>query len=220
MNPLPSCREIRNERVRTFMAHYDIELAKEPDGAGKRAAMIAGYSEKTAAAQASRMLRLPGVRDALAAARKERERRLEVSLAEMVGRHALIARSDLRQAFTKGGALLPIEAWPDELAAAVQSVEVTTRRTGEVDENGHPIYENVHKIKLEPKTPAQSNLIRVFGGYDGRRPGDDSEQESGERPLSELELAKMICLLLAKVRQRGETIEHQPQPQHGGAHAP
>lgn len=91
--------------------------------------------------------------------------RAEVSVARIVEELARIGFSDLRKAFTPGGSLRDPSEWDDATAAAISSVEVTTRPTGERDDDGRAIVERIHKIKLWDKNSALEKLAKHLGMF-------------------------------------------------------
>jgi len=73
-----------------------------------------------------------------------------------------LAFSDLRNCLTESGQLKNPNDWDDDTAAAIGSLEVTTRPSG-VDENGNRTIEHVHKIKTWDKNSALEKLGKHFG---------------------------------------------------------
>lgn len=91
--------------------------------------------------------------------------RAEVSVARIIEELARIGFSDLRKAFTPAGSLRDPSEWDDATAAAISSIEVITRPTGERDDDGRAIVENVHKIKLWDKNSALEKLAKHLGMF-------------------------------------------------------
>ncbi|MFB1482259.1 terminase small subunit [Corallococcus sp. RDP092CA] len=89
-----------------------------------RAARAAGYSERTAESQGSRMLRNVKVLEAVAAAQTARAERVEVKADDVLRELLLIARTDIGDAFSPTGALLPLKEMPAHLRRAISSIEV------------------------------------------------------------------------------------------------
>ncbi|MHA7631644.1 terminase small subunit [Corallococcus sp. M7] len=84
----------------------------------------AGYSERTAESQSSRMLRNVKVLEAVAAAQKARAERVEVKADDVLRELLLISRTDIGDAFSPTGALLPLKELPAHLRRAISSIEV------------------------------------------------------------------------------------------------
>lgn len=119
---------------------------------GTKAAIRAGYAEKSAVNQASRLLTNEYIcsqikqlmEDRLQAARVDKD----LVLSELVK----IAKADIRKLFNENGGLLPVNEWPDDIAGAVASVEVD-EIFGNVGPEKMQIGE-VKKIKLWKKEKA------------------------------------------------------------------
>lgn len=89
-----------------------------------KAAIEAGYSERTASQAASRMTKKPEIIRILSILRGEREERLQVKQDNVLREIGRIALVDPRLAFDDNNALLPPKDWPDEIAAAISSIKV------------------------------------------------------------------------------------------------
>lgn len=133
------------EKQRLFVHEYLVDLN------ATQAAIRAGYSEKTAQEQSSRLLSNVMVKEAVQKAMDERSERVEVTADRVLEELAKLGFADIRKVFTEGGHLRDIASLPDEIAAAVSSVEVVTRPDGEVDENGNRGVEYVHKLRFWDK---------------------------------------------------------------------
>lgn len=77
---------------------------------------------------------------------------------------ARLAYSDIRELFDDAGRILPIRDWPDDIAAAVSSIEVVRRNLTV----GDGTQEQVHKIRLWDKGPNLGLLFRHLGLLDGK----------------------------------------------------
>jgi phage terminase small subunit len=138
-----------------FVNEYLIDLN------ATQAAIRCGYSAKTAEAQGSRLLRNVKIAAAVEKAMAQRAERTEITADRVLQELAKIGFSDVRKIFTAGGALLNPVDMDDEMAAAVQSVEVITRRKpGDEKE-----VEEVHKIKLNDKLGALTQIGRHLGMF-------------------------------------------------------
>lgn len=92
-------------------------------GNGTQAAIKAGYSQKTAKEQASRLLAHVDVVKLIRAGQERLARKFELSTDAVLCELAKLAHSDARQLFTIEGQLLPPHLWPDGAAAAVASIK-------------------------------------------------------------------------------------------------
>jgi hypothetical protein len=135
---------------------------------------------------------------------RARELRTAVTIDDTVLRLARIAKADIRDFFTPAGHLLHPDEWPEDIATAVQSVDVVTRRTSEKDEDGHPIIEEVTKIRLEPRKAALDSILRHLGGFNGNAGAHGEEHDAPA--LSELEFATMIRFLFEEVKRKQGTM--------------
>lgn len=101
-----------------FVDEYLIDLN------ATQAAIRAGYSEKTANEQASRMLANVNIQQLIQNAINNRSIKTEITQERVLLEIARLAFNDPRKAFDKNGAILPIKEWPDEVAAAVSSIKI------------------------------------------------------------------------------------------------
>jgi len=100
------------------------------------------------------------------------EERTEINIAETLRELSLILRSDLRKVFDEDGALLPPSKWPDDVAAAVQSVKVVELAGGmkiDMGEEGGgvqhiPMY--TKEVKLWDKVAAIDKAMRHLGLFE------------------------------------------------------
>lgn len=140
-----------------------------------QAAIRAGYSRKTAEQQGPRLLGNVGVAAAIAAAQAARSKRTEITQDRVLAELAKIGFSDLRKTMTKGGSLMDPQAWDDETAGAIAAIEVVTRPSGDVDEDGNRAVEHVHKIKAWDKLSALEKLGKHLGMFkDGTTAPDEA----------------------------------------------
>lgn len=140
-----------------FVDEYLIDLN------AKQAAIRAGYSEKTAQEQSSRLLSNVKVSAVIQEAMQARQARTHVTQDRVLLELARLGLSDIRSAFTEAGHLKSIHELGDELAPAVSSVKVVTRPGAEVDKNGNREVEYVHEIKLWDKNSAIDKLMKHMG---------------------------------------------------------
>ena len=130
---------------------------------GTKAAIRAGYSKKSASVTASRLLSNANVQTAIFKAMDERSRRTEITADRVLKEIAAMSFVDIRDIFTPAGNLKSIDTLSDDAAAAVVSVEVVVRPTGETDEDGHKEVEHVHKIRLGDKLKGLEMLCKHLG---------------------------------------------------------
>jgi phage terminase small subunit len=107
-----------NERQAKFVKEYLLDLN------ATKAAIRAGYTEKSAFVTASRMLSNAKVQDAINKQVKARSERTDISQDRVLLEIARLAFNDPRKAFDNNNTLLPIKQWPDEVAACISSIKV------------------------------------------------------------------------------------------------
>lgn len=140
-----------------------------------QAAIRAGYSERTARQAGAENLSKPVIVAAIAAAQEARSKRTEITQDRVLAELAKIGFSDLRKTMTKGGSLMDPQAWDDETAGAIAAIEVVTRPSGDVDEDGNREVEHVHKIKAWDKLSALEKLGKHLGMFkDGATAPDEA----------------------------------------------
>lgn len=153
------------EKRATFITEY------LKDANATRAAIVAGYSEKTAGAAGGRLLTHVEVKAALDARKAELAKTHGLVLDTLLKQMLAIARSDLRKIFDGSGALLPPNKWPDDVAMAVSGLEVVEMQGGmEVSEDGAPKHVPMYtkKVKLWDKVKALDKLIDMATGVHGK----------------------------------------------------
>lgn len=105
-------------KQKRFVGEYLIDLN------ATQAAIRSGYSAKRAQEIGWQQLQKTTVQAAIQEAIAERERRTEITQDRVLRELGRIGFSDIRQLFTIDGTLLAPHDWPDDIAAAVSSVEV------------------------------------------------------------------------------------------------
>lgn len=143
----------------TFVDEYLVDLN------ATQAAIRAGYSKKTARVIGAQNLTKLNIQVALKEAMDERARATGVTAESVLRQCRDLSFSDIRELFTKSGQLIPVHELSDAVAAAVQSVEVVVRATGETDDDGNREVEHVHKIRLVDKRASLDMLFKHLGLY-------------------------------------------------------
>lgn len=121
---------------------------------GRLAAITAGYSPTNAAATATRMLKLPEVKQAIKAHDDEQSAVVGLSVNRTLREVARIAYADPIKLFDENGALKHVKDMDPDMRAAIQTLEVETR-------NGRTI----GKVKLHSKTIALDQAMRHLGQF-------------------------------------------------------
>lgn len=161
-----------------FVAEYLIDLN------ATQAAIRAGYSEKTAAEQASRLLTNVKVSEAVQAAMKARSERTEIDADWVLKRLARDATADLADLYDDAGQLLPVKEWPMAWRTGlVAGIETVQEREG-TDPDGKPEFVTVRKVKLLDRT----KLVELIGKHVDVGAFKDKIEHSGEIKTPELKL--------------------------------
>jgi phage terminase small subunit len=138
-------------RQAMFVQEYLISLN------ATQAAIRAGYSEKTARAIGSENLKKPAIAAEIANGKAGRRKRLEDRADHTIHALAQVAFSSLADVLGKDGKLLPLEEWPPDVWAGVQSVR-TSSRTGTKNKRGHPT-----GVRMQNKVKALGLLLKLYG---------------------------------------------------------
>lgn len=146
-----------------FVAEYLIDLN------ATQSAIRAGYSEKTAEQQGSRLLSNVKIAAAVSEAQAKRAIRTEVTQDMVVAELAKVGFSDLRKVLTEAGNLMDPHGWDDKTAGAIASIEVVTRSAG-TNGDGEREIEHLAKIKTWDKLGALEKLGKHLGMFSGDAP--------------------------------------------------
>jgi phage terminase small subunit len=169
------------------------------------AAVKAGYSEKSARCIGSQLLNDPDIVKHIKELTRKHFKALQMDADETLARIAAVARADVRKLFDDSGKLVPIVDLDDDIARAIQSVEVV--RSGK----GEQIQATV-KIKLEPRMPALQLIARHHRLVEDQ-PIVSVQQEA---PIDAIDLARRVAFALS--RAAAQTIESTPPVASGEAH--
>lgn len=140
-----------------FVEEYLVDLN------ATQAAIRSGYSKKTARQVGSQNLSKPNIQAAITKAMDERSKRTGITADRVLKEIASMSFADIREIFTKSGQLRAVHSMPDRISAAVQSVEVVVRPTGELDDDGNREVAHVHKIRLADKLKGLEMLCKHLG---------------------------------------------------------
>jgi phage terminase small subunit len=157
-----------------FVEEYLIDMN------GTQAAIRAGYSERTACEQASRLLANVKIQEAVALARTIVSEKAGITVERVLREMGRLAFVDVRKLYDADGRLLSIHDIDDETAAAISSIEVDQLFDDEEpDESleGQPhggalkrsrsgnILGKTSKVKLLDKKGALESLMKHLGLY-------------------------------------------------------
>lgn len=140
----------RKDRQERFCHEYLIDLN------ATQAAIRAGYSEKTAQAQSSRLLSSEVISTRIKTLMKKRENRTQITQDRVLQEYSKLAFVDIRKLYDQHGNLLKITDIDDDTAAAILSIDVCVG--GEE--------EKVYKYKLTDKRAALDSVARHLGMFE------------------------------------------------------
>ncbi len=147
------------EAVKRFADRY-FETLK-----GKESAIYAGFSEKTAAVQASQMLASDEVEEYLSILRETAATATGITHQRVLQEIGRLAFSDIRNYYNGENQLIPITDLDDDAAAALSSVKIDELYAGEVTIG------QTKEIRLYNKLDGLEKLAKHLGIY-----GKDNEQ--------------------------------------------
>lgn len=163
-------------KEKTFCDEYLVDLNQT------QAAIRAGYSEKTAASQASRLLTNVNIKSYIQQKQKERSISTGITTDRILKEYAKIAFFDLRTIYDENNALKDIKYLSDEAGSAISGIEVLEEFQGFGEEREH--VGNTVKVKLIEKTKALDSLARHLGMF-----AKDNEQS---KPVTNLQAETII----------------------------
>ena len=128
---------------------------------GTRAAIAAGFKEKAAYSQASRMLKNVKVQEFIARLSEGKAKKAKLNADDVLLELKKLALADLRVLFDEKGKLKDTKDWPDDISMAVSSVKIK--------ESIHPVTRKVtghtKELKLWDKTKALELIGRHLKLY-------------------------------------------------------
>lgn len=127
-----------------------------------QAAIRAGYSPKSAASQAANLLKLPKVKDELALRMAGRAARVQVDADDILRELLRLARVDIGEAFTEGGALKPLHEMPEDVRRCIAGIEVEDVWDGD-SQSGRFKCGELRKVKFWPKVQCLELLGKHLG---------------------------------------------------------
>lgn len=177
-------KEKLTAKQQMFVAEYLIDLN------ATQAAIRAGYSEKTAQEQSSRLLSNVMVSKAIQEAMDKRSQKTEITSEKVLSEIAKLGFADIRKVFNEYGQLLPVHLLPDDIASSVSSIEVVTSRIPGSD----PVeVEHTSKIKFWDKRGSLELLgkhLKLFPNQNEHTGKDGKDLMPQSAPILNLTLNK------------------------------
>jgi len=154
---MPKPGQPLTEQQEKFALEYLVDLN------ARQAAIRAGYSEKTAASQASRLLTNVNIQKLISEGRKKLAHKTEITVERILTEYARIAFMDIRDAYTADGKLKPIQDMPKDVAAAISGIDFEAMFDGSGEDKTR--VGDLVKIRLSDKTKALDSLSRHLGMF-------------------------------------------------------
>lgn len=145
-----------NDKQRRFVEEYLVDLN------ATQAAIRAGYSEKTAQMQSSRLLLNVMVAQAISEAQLRRSKRTEITQDRVLQELAKLGFGDIRDIFSENGSLRHPKDMDPDAAARISSIEVVVKPVPGTQ--GQEV-EHVAKIKAWDKLGALTQIGRHLGMF-------------------------------------------------------
>ncbi len=127
---------------------------------GTKAAIRAGYSERSAHVEASKLLTRPKIIRALANARKDLQRRTLITQERVLQEYAKLAFLDPRNFYDKSGQLKKVPDLDGDTAAALAGMNVKSIYGAEGNLEGY-----LQKIRFSDKKGALDSIARHLGMF-------------------------------------------------------
>lgn len=159
---------------------------------GGKAAVAAGYSEKTSHQAASRLLRDVQIRDAIAQRRAALVEKFELTTERTLREIARLAYADPRKFYNADGTLKQVHELDDDTAATIASVELEEIKADGV------VIGMTRKVKQWDKNAALEKAMKHLGEYEA-----DNRQRNPIHELSEDALQRFIE---RKAKEAGVTL--------------
>ena len=156
-------------KQKVFVQEYLVDLN------ATQAAIRAGYSQRTAGWIGPQLLGKTHIAEAVQGAMAKREERTEITQDRVLKEYAKLAFLDPRRFYNEDGQLLQVHELPEDVAAALSSMEVVTERAGELELA-------VRKIKFSDKKAALDSIARHLGMF------KDKTELTGDFPVLNLVL--------------------------------
>ncbi len=128
-----------------------------------QAAIRAGYSQKSAASQASDLLKNPKIQGLIEQRLERLTEKTELKLERVVLELHRILLADPSEALNENGGVLPLRDWPVNLRRAMSGLDVEELWEGRGPDRAQT--GEVKKIRFWSKTEASQQLLRVLGAF-------------------------------------------------------
>lgn len=156
-------------KLNAQMERYCQEYLKDPDNQ-RKAAIAAGYSERTATQKAAGLMNLPKVVARIEELMKERNKRLRVSADYVMMRLVEIDQMDVLDILNDDGGMRPVAEWPKVWRTSLSAMDIATIKTTQASlqkESGEAdlSVEDVEHILKKVKWPDKVKNLELIGKH-------------------------------------------------------
>ena len=174
-----------NDKQLRFIEEYLVDLN------ATQAAIRAGYSERSAYSQGERLLKHDEVLAEINKRKARLSERCDVKAADVIRQLSRSALSDPRKLVNEDGSPKGLHELPDDIAMAIQGVDVVTIGNSAVDRG------QVLKYRMADKNSAADKLMKHLGLY---------EKDNSQKTLADAtddEIKEAIRRKIAGLQARG-----------------
>lgn len=179
-------------KQKLFIKEYLIDLN------ATQAAIRAGYSEKTANEQGSRLLVNVNISSAIQKAMDDRCKRTDITADRVLQEIARISFLDIRKLYNHDGSFKDIHELDDDTAAAISGIEVEQLWEGRGEDREQ--IGTLHKVKLSDKRAALEMLARHVKVCKGSLEVTGKDGQDLVPPTQVIVTEKTVKSILAKIR--------------------
>ncbi|WP_430900493.1 MULTISPECIES: terminase small subunit [unclassified Paraflavitalea] len=178
--------KLQQERHESFAQYYSVH------GNGTKAALEAGYSKKSAHAQATRLLKDAKIRLRISELKTQTFQKLEVNREVVLREITRVGLSDIRNYFNSDGTIKPLDQLTDDQAAAIASIEFTLPKSTGKKTSKQTL--TIASFKLSDKLKALEMLAKHFHLFEELTPPGDTHNHFD---LTKLDKTSLNALLKA-----------------------
>lgn len=180
-------------KQKMFCKEYLVDLC------ASRAAVRAGYSEKTARSIGQENLTKPDIQTEIQRLMRKRVEMVDRSAADVVKALEKIAFFDIKELYNEDGSLKPIIELPDHIATAVCGIEFDTG----IDDEGE-VVTKPKRYKLADKKGALELLGRHLGLFQGSK-------DRGHDTPRRLPVSDKVMAMIEETKRKLGLIEGVPE---------
>jgi phage terminase small subunit len=177
------------------------------DSNGTRAAIEAGYSQRTAAEIAYELLhKTSHVKAAIQMREEEHLRKIGVTSEKVMAKMAHLAFADIRKIYNPElNTLLPVKDFPDEIIPAIAGIKTTEIFDG-TGEDRH-LVGYTKEVRLWNPDTSLTNMAKNTGAIGNGKHRDEDEEEDIGKVMTTLELSARLVYLVKLAVERKKEIE-------------